>query len=242
MQKYFAFPEIRSGLSLQVYQANIFERKDEYFLDLAETRVVFSSGFKISRKTGVFLYFPMIYINGGFMDGIIDRFHSAFGFPDGGRGEYPYGRVVYYLRDRELSRTGFLPGEPQVFLFYGEKLRIITGFKVPFKNDGFRSGKAWGFLGFSWEENLKGYRISGEHGVASGEGRIFFSRLRITKGRTSAGFLLRTSPYREGDLSHPATAVFLNIRLWKGIHIGLVEDLAPYDTSADFTVFVGLFK
>ncbi len=176
------------------------------------------------------------------MDGIIDRFHSAFGFPDGGRGEYPYGRVVYYLGDREFSRTGLLAGEPQVFLYYGGKFRFISGLKIPLKKDGFRSGRAWGFVGFSWEENLKGYHICGEHGVASGEGWIFFSRIQINRGRVSTGFLLRTSPYREGDLSHPATAIFLKLRVWRKFYLGFVEDLTPYDTSADFTVFVGLFK
>ncbi len=176
------------------------------------------------------------------MDGLIDRFHRAFGFPDGGRGQYPYGRVLYFIGEEDYSGGKFLLAEPELFFSYGEGWKFIFGGKFPLKRDGFRSGKPWGYMGFSWEKTLYFLSLKGEHGYAFGEGRMFFSRIEAEKNRFSLGLILRTSPYGKGEISHPATALYVRVRLKDGFYMGFIEDMAPYDTSADFTVFISLFK
>jgi len=243
VQRYFVLPRLgNETLSLNLYQANIFEKKKEYYLDFEETRVTLNLSLPLSGKTRIYLYLPFVYVSGGFMDGFIDGFHRLFGFPDGGRGKVPYGRVSYFLLRENLKGRGPYVGEPELFFTYGKDFQIILGGKIPIKRDGFRSGKPWGFMGGGMRKKIGKVRLRLSMGIAKGEGQFFTSRLEGSWRRLELGLLLRTSPYKEAELSHPATAVFLSIRVGKGLKMGFVEDLAPYDTSADFTLYLSLSR
>ncbi len=243
VQRYFELPHLgRESLSLNLYQANIFEKKRDYYLDFEETRLTLSLSLPLSELTRIYLYVPFVYVSGGLMDGLIDGFHRFFGFPDGGRRGVPYGRVTYLLFSEDLASRGPAIAEPEVFLSYGRAFQLIVGSKVPLRKDGFRSGGPWGFVGASLKGKAGEVLLKSSLGIAQGEGRFFLSRFEGTWRRFDFGFLLRTSPYSEGDISHPATAVFLSIRVMEGVKLGFVEDLAPYDTSADFTLYLSFSR
>jgi len=243
VQRCFVLPPLgRETLSFHLYQANIFEKKQAYYLDLEETRLTVNISFPVAKAGRVYLYLPFIYTGGGVMDGAIDGFHRLFGLPDGGRGQVPYGRNTYLLFARDLARRGPLVGEPEVFFSYGGYFKIILGGKIPLKNDGFRSGRSRVFLGGSLEGKAGSLYFKSTLGlaVAAGKSSFFTSRMEARWRRLDFGLLVRTSPYTAGDLSHAAVAAFAAVRIYRGVKIGMVEDMAPYDTSADFTLYLSV--
>lgn len=250
VQKYFSIPtftEEKKGFSISLYQANIFEAKSTYHLDFAETRLTFYYSGIIKKNFGFQIYIPFFYAWGGLMDPFIDKFHRAFNFPDAGRGNYEYGRIAYWINGKiylnSRSFTGI--GEPHLFLSFRKGPIILRlGFKIPLKDNGFNSGKTGTYAGLSLKTRRKNLTFGLEAGAViipnSEEVKSLFYTLNASiKYRwIKVGFLSNTSPYREGDLSHPANAVFVQFLTGGGFSIGIVEDLSPYDTSADFTIFV----
>jgi len=62
------------------------------------------------------LTLPVLVMNGGVLDGIIQNYHHAFGFPNGGRQYAPKDRVLYrYTRNGQtllnVDRSGFTIGD-----------------------------------------------------------------------------------------------------------------------------------
>jgi len=249
-QRYFslpAFTEAENLLSITIYQANIFEAKDDYQLDFAETRIVFHISKKINKKLTLQVYLPFIYAWGGFMDPFIDKFHQMFNFPDAGRGNFEYGRTSYWIEDSvylfSSDYTGI--GEPHLFLTYGRgNIAFRAGFKIPLKKNGFNSGKPGVYTGLKLKTQTKNLMAYLEAGIIflpeSDRVRDHFYSINagVKYRRVKLGFIVNTSPYRRGDLSHTARAISLQVSPGKGFSLGIVEDLSPYDTSADFTVFV----
>lgn len=250
VQKYFSIPpltEEKKVLFISLYQANIFEAKSTYHLDFAETRLTLYYSGRIKKNFGFQVYIPFFYAWGGFMDPLIDKFHKACNFPDGGRGNYEYGRTVYWINERIYlnSRSDARIGEPHLFLSYRKGPLILRlGFKIPFRENGFNSGKTGTYAGLNLKSRRKDLIFSLEAGSIiipnSEEVKSLFYTLNVSirYKRVKIGFLSNTSPYREGNLSHPANAIFVQIFPGEGFSIGIVEDLSPYDTSADFTFFV----
>ncbi len=250
VQKFFSFPHFskdKNYFSLQFSQANIFETGKGYETDFGLTKISFLFSKSFGKNLGIQVYTPFVCAWGGFMDSFIDNFHKTFNFPGGGRKNFPYWRIVYSVKDEVyLNGKPYLGiSEPELFLSLGKneaKLRIGT--KIPLRENGFSSGKFSFYLGGEYRGKI------GEISLWTEAGGVFlpFSRdLRSAFFHLKAGakykrllleFIWRSSPYREGEISHHGDALSMGFNMGKGITLGAVEDLAPYDTSADFTIFV----
>jgi hypothetical protein len=66
------------------------------------TTLVGRYGFAQGIEFGVEI--PYIAHSGGFLDAFIESYHSAFGFPQGDRGQAPRGRLLYQYRHNGIDR------------------------------------------------------------------------------------------------------------------------------------------
>lgn len=89
---------------------------DAYFFDIEVQRVVFSGRYHLTRKVIFSIEAPILRPGGGFMDGIIESFHSAFGIPDDERPDFKKNAAQafvyiggnYWHRSRnDLNGAGF---------------------------------------------------------------------------------------------------------------------------------------
>jgi hypothetical protein len=74
--------------------------RESILLDGESTRFTLDFRYGISRGFECGVEIPYLFLNGGFLDGFIESYHSAFGFPQGGRDQAPRNRLLYrYQRD-----------------------------------------------------------------------------------------------------------------------------------------------
>ncbi len=90
--------------------------REEIVLDGESLRLTLSCRYGVGRKAELGVDVPFWVAGGGFLDGIIEGYHSTFGFPNGGRELAPKNRLLYRYRkdgvtllNREQSGQG--PGD-----------------------------------------------------------------------------------------------------------------------------------
>jgi hypothetical protein len=80
---------------------------------------------------------PLLVIGGGFMDGVLEEYHSAFGFPDYGRSARPENEFLYEVRrDGNViikGRSGIRVGD--IRLAVKKPLITSDGFGLSVKGD-----------------------------------------------------------------------------------------------------------
>lgn len=67
-------------------------------LDLEAMLLDFNLRKKVNETTELDLEIPLLSFNGGFLDGFLDRYHTAFGFPDYGRSSRPKNDFMFEIR------------------------------------------------------------------------------------------------------------------------------------------------
>ena len=94
--------QIEVGLNFALssnYALNDNSRED-IILDGETTRFTVAARYGLLPGLELGIKIPYISHNGGFLDGFIESYHSALGFPNGGRGQAPKNRLLYrYRRD-----------------------------------------------------------------------------------------------------------------------------------------------
>ncbi|MFH1654283.1 MAG: DUF3187 family protein [Pseudomonadota bacterium] len=96
---------------LEVYgdssYSNMFEtgmnNNNELWLDMELWRIGFNVNYGLSDDFEVGLELPFYHMWGGFLDGFIEDFHKAFGFPNGGRERFPKNQYHYYYKRRGVD-------------------------------------------------------------------------------------------------------------------------------------------
>ena len=74
--------------------------RESILLDGESTRLSLDARYGIKRDWEIGLVIPYVVQSGGFLDGFIENYHSAFGFPQGGRDQAPRNRLLYrYVKD-----------------------------------------------------------------------------------------------------------------------------------------------
>jgi hypothetical protein len=97
-------PQGRTEVGLNValssnYAVNENSRED-ILLDGETTRFTVAARYGLLPRLEIGVKIPYISHSGGFLDGFIESYHSAFGFPNGGREQAPKNRLLYrYRRD-----------------------------------------------------------------------------------------------------------------------------------------------
>jgi Protein of unknown function (DUF3187) len=79
--------------------SNIFKRtgnsSDFLDLDMEYWRLGINVAYGVAEDFELGIEVPIVHFNGGFLDGFIQDFHNAFGFPNGGRETVPNNRFSY---------------------------------------------------------------------------------------------------------------------------------------------------
>lgn len=78
--------------------------RDAIILDGETTRFTLRVRYGLAPRFEVGLKIPYITQSGGFLDGSIESYHGAFGFPQGGRDLAPRSRLFYYYRRDGVDR------------------------------------------------------------------------------------------------------------------------------------------
>jgi hypothetical protein len=74
--------------------------RESILLDGESTRLSLDARYGIKRDWEIGVVIPYVIQSGGFLDGFIENYHSAFGFPQGGRNQAPRNRLLYrYVKD-----------------------------------------------------------------------------------------------------------------------------------------------
>ncbi len=254
-------PRLKTGWEVQIFWANLFEEKGNFTADFELMKVNFLARLPLDNQTEAELLLAGCFSSGGLLDPLIDGFHRTFGFADAGRSNYDSFRSLLRLeyRGREAIKVqgwhmGFF--SPHVFLkrtvpLPEGKILVRAGLKLPL--NGLPEGLDYSLLSagleLSYLRDFKKGRFllsysqfinSKPSFIEKQDFRSYTSRLlfSLTFKKFILSFSTRSSPFRVENLSARANTISLGYRPKPGIIIGITEDMAPYDTSADITFFL----
>ena len=109
-----------------------------YFgMDMEITELNFRYKKNIKNLVEIGIDIPLLSFSGGFMDGFLDSYHGAFGFPDYGRSNRPLNDFLYEVRrDSDLvikGKTGIGIGD--IRFAFKKPLISSNGFNLSIKGD-----------------------------------------------------------------------------------------------------------
>ncbi|MEE9914134.1 MAG: DUF3187 family protein [Deltaproteobacteria bacterium] len=94
-------------LRLTLDQANNYVHEvragESLVLDGESARLTVSGRYGIGRSVEVGVDIPFLISGGGFLDGSLESYHSAFGFPNGGRELAPKNRLLYRYQKNGIT-------------------------------------------------------------------------------------------------------------------------------------------
>lgn len=148
--------------------SNIFDwgqsGNNEVLLDMELARISLNFFYGIGRDMEVGIQVPLLHFNGGYFDSWIQDFHKFFGFPNGGRENFPNGmfqyritqngNVIYNVKRQALGLSDIILAYKYNFLPETDVLpgfALTLRFKIPSgrPESGTGSGKpdySWGFI------------------------------------------------------------------------------------------------
>lgn len=263
---YFPFFENKSlkksdlTVLLKGYYSNIysynFNDTESMVNDFELASIYLAFRYGIFEKTVLELFYRYFYIYGGFLDKSIEDFHNLFGLPSAGRENFPRNRVHYEYDEyfgyesstgthsplifsvlQRFSRSDafniygrFFVGVPLKAKpgFVSDKLFYGSGLVLNYEKNNFSIGLASYIAFFNKPEWMNGADLNNS---------IFYSDLQLTFRRFKAGVILKTSPIKEGNLSHNAHQVYVGYKISNNFEIGFLEDLARFDTTPDICLY-----
>jgi hypothetical protein len=97
-------PQGRTEVGLNVALSNNYavneNSREHILLDGETTRFTVAARYGLLPRMEIGVKIPYISQNSGFLDGFIENYHGAFGFPNAGREQAPQNRLLYrYQRD-----------------------------------------------------------------------------------------------------------------------------------------------
>lgn len=244
------------SLSLDMYYSNIF------MFDSQKTTVndmeVFSN--ILAFRYGLFdflsleLYYRFSIIHGGSLDRFVMKFHDVFDLPEAQRGEYPVNKVNYEFKDSYSyhEKTGVpasLLFAAAPTLYRSENAHVLgrIGLGLPLlTKPGFTGDKPFFCTGVALFYKLGRFTVDFSGYLSFYKApewlqdeairfNIFSYEMEVTFKRFFSGFRYRSSPFKEGDLSHRAAQLFIGYRLGRRFEFAIIEDFSPYDTTPDLS-------
>jgi len=220
--------------------------------DLETLEAVLALRVGIARSLNLEVYSRWSGVHGGWLDGLIEDFHTAFGLPDNRRSQFVRNQVDYRFRDlhdrrRSAGVTGPFTIALSANLFRGgqwqvggrlalqippagapglvsDQSALITGAWIHWRKGAYTLGMSGHMAFFKTPTWLEGVAITP---------RIFLAEAWAGLGWFRAGLIWRSSPYRLGDASDAGWQILLGFRLMRGIELRFQEDLAPFNSTPD---------
>jgi len=199
-------------------------------------------------------YLRMGVLYGGGLDRTIEDFHKIIGIKDDGRDQLPRNTVHFRYRDifqynSAQSLTGPFIAGILTRIHHGRDvdLNFRASLGIPLNEKiGISSGKPFLTTGLSalFRKNGLALDIScyasffkpPEWAEAENvRSRMFFFNVHGAYKKIWGGFLFRSTPFRDTDLSNPAYQIYIGYRISDHISISMVEEIPPMDTVTDVT-------
>ncbi len=208
----------------------------------------------ISRNLIAEFYLRAGVMYGGIMDKLIENFHGIIGNGEDGRSEFPRNTVHFKYKDvfnynSSQALTGPFIAGILTKLYDGERIDINfrTSIGIPLQSKtGLSSGKPFLTTGviFLYRKNrlaldmsLYGsfFKVPAWAETENVRSRMFFFNLHAAYKRIFGGFLFRSTPFRQGDVSNPAYQIYMGYRINEHVSISMYEEIPPMDTVTDVT-------
>jgi hypothetical protein len=191
---------------------------------------------------------------GGFLDSFVETFHTFFGLPHNARGEFPRDTVHYRFNDSFFYDGQKTQLSPLVLSFlnnvytaeyFSFKSRFSLG--IPLSNTpGLSSNRPFLSAGLVFQYKKKAFSIDISNYIAwmkkpdwletePMRRQIFYSLVELRLHRFISGFIFRSSPFTEDDVSHPAYQLYFGYKITPWLDFLLLEDLNPFDTTPDLS-------
>jgi hypothetical protein len=243
-------------LSLDMYYSNIymFDYDRTTINDMEMLSSTLGFGYGLSERLTLEIYFKTVLTFGGIMDKLIMDFHDLFGLPMGGRDEFPRNKVYYKYKDAFSHSGSPMALSPPVLgvlgrIYEKDKFRVNgrVAFGLPLASKrGFVSSKPFTTAGLillyvndnkrfsaSWATHVSFFSspkwLEGEDLRKT----ILHTEIRVDYKWLFAGFLYRSTPFKERDLGNGAYQLYLGVKLWKRFEFSLIEEFPPMDTTPD---------
>lgn len=244
--------EVAATFSLSHANSFMLDHRSGVVNDMEHMNGVLGVRVGVGRKSTLELYYRWSSIFGGWLDGLIENFHSTFDLPDNHRPLFPRDRVDYRL-DPVFDYGGNTGAVGPVTIALltglanrgGFSLNARLGLQVsPAGKPGVTSARPALIAGMSavWKRRNLAAGVSGHlaffrspqwlEGISTTP-RVFLGEGWARLGWFRAGILWRTSPFRTGDLAHHGWQVLVGFRLRRGVEVIIQEDLGPFDTTPD---------
>ncbi len=208
----------------------------------------------VLRNLNVEFYLRTGIIYGGIMDKLIENFHRLIGNGEDGRELFPRNTLNFTYKDifsynsSQVFSGPFIAGI--LTRLYDSKLidinfRVSIG--IPLQDKiGISSGKPFLTTGvvflyrkerLSVNMSLYGafFKVPEWAEAENVRSRMFFYNFHGAYKKIFGGFLFRSTPFRDGDLSNPAYQIYFGYRISDHISISMYEEIPPMDTITDVT-------
>ena len=159
--------------------------RESILLDGESTRIAMDVRYGLARGFEFGVEIPYIILGGGFLDSFIEGYHTAFGFPQGGRDQAPRNRLLYdYQRDGnqrlKIDSSSSGPGDIRLNggwqLVQGENkperaVALRTSLKLPTGDSGKLHGSGstdlavWITAGDDWKLSVGHFTLFGAAGM-----------------------------------------------------------------------------
>jgi len=244
------------SMCIDIYHSNIFtfHRDDNLMNDFELTSFTLGTRYGLTNSITLEVFIRYMTMNGGFLDGFIENFHSFFGLPTAYRPNYSRDIVSYYNNNyfSYSENTGTM--SPVILSLltnifsednFNVKTRIALG--IPLKSKpGLSSDKAFLTTGLIFTYNKDRFRLDFSNYLSwfktpewfadvELKSKTFFTELRITYKRFLTGFIFKTSPLVYSESSANAYQIQFGYKISNKIEFLILEDFAPFDTSPDIS-------
>ena len=244
------------SLSLNMFYSNVYmydyQRTTINDMEMSNNIIGFRYG--LSNRVTAELYYKTTVAYGGVMDKLIIDFHKVFGFPEGGRYDYPRNLVNYQYKDIFSYDKNMLVQEPLVlgvvgnlyhagnFTFNG---RVAVGLPLASK-PGFSSSKPFYTVGMissyktengkfavDFSNHISLFKKSGWFNKEDLRNYIFLANLQVNYWKLFCGLVYRSTPFKIGDLANDAYLIYVGFKFLKYFEFSMLEELSAMDTTSD---------
>ncbi len=222
--------------------------------DFEEASAVIGVRYGINRRITAEFYLRSSMVYGGIMDKFIMDFHKVFGLNEGGRGEYPRNTVNIKYKDYfSYSKEMFVLSPPIFGLTLGIyknrnlEINFRTGMGIPLSSKpGLLSDKAFintgvisiygkGDLSLKFSGYISFYKRPSWIDPEEISSRIYLLNGEAEYKKIFAGFLFKSSPFLNGDISNHSKVIYLGYKISDSFKISMFEEIPPMDTVPDVT-------
>jgi len=239
---------------LQMHYSNVytFNHQRTAFHDFESFSTVIGLRYGLMKNGTLEVFLRHSVIFGGILDKFIEDFHSTFHLPDADRPLYPRNQVRYDYKDAfsyQQSEGGI---SPMIVSFLTQlhssnhwsiNARAAIGIPLSHK-PGFSSDKVSFTGGLIVSYQKKKFKADFVNHVSIVQAPSWLepeeidtlmiqSRLELQYCRFIAGFIYRSSVFKEDDVSHNGTQIYLGYRIFTNLEFIFQEDFAPFDTTPD---------